>query len=337
LIFGPSASQVQAVITSLQQTFLLKDEGEVKDFLGIQVSCNPENGTITLTQPGLIDSVLTDLGLLNNDSTPVKHKFTAVSSILHPDPDGLPQEEHWHYRSVVGKLNFIAANTRPDISFAIHQCAKYANQPRLLHEKAVKHIGRYLLLTCSQGLILRPQPDHSLNAYADADFAGRWHQAFSHLRDHSLSRTGYVLVYCGCPISWTSKLQTEIALSTTEAEYQALSSCMRDLLPLRTLIQELAANSFIDHMYLHGTQLFSSTLTSHVYGDNTSCLTLATNEAVRPCTKHLSIKFHHFRDQVLNGTVQGVKVHTNDNWADIFTKPLSKVKFEHLWHLLMGW
>jgi len=131
LIFGPLASQVQAVFTSLQYTFLFKDKGEVKDFLGICVSHDPTNGTITLTQPGLIDSVLQDLGLLNDnvhdDPHPVKYKFTPSVSILHPNPDGLPQEESWHYCSVVGKLNFVVANTCPDISFAIHQCAKFSN------------------------------------------------------------------------------------------------------------------------------------------------------------------------------------------------------------------
>jgi len=114
----------------------------------------------------------------------------------------------------------------PDISFAVHQYAKFSNQPHFLHKKAVKHIGHYLYLTQTQGLILHPQPDHSLNAYTDANFASCWHQAYSHLHNSVLSQTRYVLVYCGCPISWTSKLQTEIALSTTEAEYQALSMCM---------------------------------------------------------------------------------------------------------------
>ncbi len=90
-------------------------------------------------------------------------------------------------------------------------------------------------------------------------------------------------------------------------------------------------------MYLHGSQLFSSNLTSKVYGDNQSCLTIATTDANGPQTKHLSIKYHHFHDQVLNGTVQVLKVHTNDNWANIFTKPLSGVKFECLRLLLMGW
>jgi len=184
---------------------------------------------------------------------------------------------------------------------------------------------------------MQPKPDHSLNAYADADFAGRWHKAYTHLCNSTLSCTGYILVYCSCPISWTSKLQTKIALSTTKAEYQALSACMQDLLPLCTLIQELAPNSFIDQMYLHGSKLFTNNLTSKVYSDNQSSLTIATSNAVCPRTKQLSIKYHHFRDQVLNGTVQVAKVHTNDNWADIFTKPLAHVKFKWLQSLLMGW
>jgi len=90
LIFGPSASQVQAIIRSLQTNFLLKDEGEVKDFLGIRVHHDLTARTITLTQPGLIDSILTDLGLLSTDGCPIQHKFTLATSILHPDNEGAP-------------------------------------------------------------------------------------------------------------------------------------------------------------------------------------------------------------------------------------------------------
>jgi len=100
-IFGPSTDQVQAIINSLQQTFLLKDEGEIKDFLGICISCAPQDGTIALTQPGLINSVLQDLELLHDnpykDDHPVKPCFIPASSILHPDSDGLLYQESWHY------------------------------------------------------------------------------------------------------------------------------------------------------------------------------------------------------------------------------------------------
>jgi len=92
-----------------------------------------------------------DLGLLSSDGRPVQHKFTPATSILHPDTDGAPCQEHWHYWSVIGKLNFIAANTRPDISFAVHQCTKFSNQPQcIIHKKAVKHISRYVYLTWTQ-------------------------------------------------------------------------------------------------------------------------------------------------------------------------------------------
>jgi len=329
LIFGPSAAHVDHVISTLKTTFLLKDEGEICDFLGIRVNRNLQNGTISLIQPGLIDSVLTNLGLLTDER--VHGKYTPSATILHSDPDGALRQETWNYRSVIGKLNFIAANTRPDLSFAVHQCAKFSHHPHLLHEKAVKHIGRYLYLTRDKGLILQPQATHALNAYVDADFAGRWSEAYSHLRDNSLSRTGYVLLYCGCPITWVSKLQTEVALSTTEAEYHVLSTCMRDVLPLRTLIQELATHSFIDDMKLqnshvfsgHLQSIFSGHLTSTIYEDNKSCLTIATSDAFRPRTKHLAIKYHHFRDHVLNGTIQVQHIDSNHNLADIFMKPLT--------------
>jgi len=164
--------------------------------------------------------------------------------------------------------------------------------------------------------------------FVDTDFAGHWHQAYSHLCDSTLSCTQYILVYCGCPISWTSKLQTKIALSMTEAEYQALSTCMH--------IQELSAHSFIDDMMLSRTWFFSGQPKLDIFEDNQSCLTITNSEAVQLQTKHLSIKYHHFWDQVLNGTVWVVKVHTNDNWVDIFTKPLSCIKFECLCQMLMG-
>jgi len=122
LIFGPTAQHVQTVIQSLQTSFLLKDEGEVKDFLGIHIYRDLVNQTITLTQPGLIDSVLIDLGFLEAISNPVQHKFTPATSVLHPDSDGAPWQEAWHCRLAISKLNFIAANTHPDLSFASPMC-----------------------------------------------------------------------------------------------------------------------------------------------------------------------------------------------------------------------
>jgi hypothetical protein len=94
----------------------------------------------------------------------------------------VPHQHSWNYRSVIGKLNYIAQNTQPDISFAVHQCARYSANPTALHKLAVKPIGRYLLATRDKGLILQPTHNFKLDMFVDADFAGIWHREYSELR-----------------------------------------------------------------------------------------------------------------------------------------------------------
>jgi hypothetical protein len=339
LFFSPKSTTIDTVIASLSKIFKLKDEGDVSAFLGVQITKDSHNRTISFTQPGLINQIIRDVGILTSS----KGKETPVDSILHPDLDGPSRVENWNYRSVIGKLNYLANNTRPDISMAVHQCARFTSAPKALHELAVKRIIRYLLATKSKGLSLRPTTTMTLDMFVDADFAGRWHKEFSHLRDNVLSRTGYVITFCGCPVSWASRLQSEIALSTTESEYIALSMATRELLPLRRILHDIVQYSFITLPHSNpatvNTSTFqSSILPSKVYEDNTAYIVLATSDShFKPRTKHISLKFHHFNDQVKTGVLQIVKVDSAHNWADIFTKPLGRIKFEHLRKLLMGW
>ncbi len=135
--------------------------------------------------------------------------------------------------------------TRPDISMAVHNCARFSPRPTSLHEQAVKRIGRYLAYTRSKGLTYHPDQSHRLNMYVDADFRGTWHREYSHLHGSCLSRSGFVIIYNGCPIHWSSKLQSEIALSTTKAEYIALSTALCDLLPLRRILTELHSSALM--------------------------------------------------------------------------------------------
>ena len=240
-------------------------------------------------------------------------------------------------------------NTRPDISFAVHQCAKYCQNPKLLHERAVKYIGRYLYKTRDKGITLRPEKNGRLDAYVDSDFAGRWHRDYAELRECVLSRTGFVITYCGCPVTWTSKLQTEIALSTTEAEYIALSTLMRTLLPMRQLVREIYKTTFIKfghepvadqsntNTHLHFTKKCEKLAQSDIFEENAGCIVLATTEQHRPRTKHLAVKWHHFKDQIRNGSCKITKVASALNWADIFKKALDNVFFKTLQLLLMGW
>jgi hypothetical protein len=122
----------------------------------------------------------------------INTKTTPADCVLHSDCTNDPRQDSWHYRLVLGKLNFLAQNTRPDISFAVHQCALYCTKPTALHELVLKCIMRYLVLTSKQGLILHPNKEFCIDMYVDADFAGLWHQQHSTMRDCVLSRTSYI-------------------------------------------------------------------------------------------------------------------------------------------------
>jgi hypothetical protein len=326
----------------------------LNDFLGVHMTMSTNttgDREIYMTQTGLIDTILTDVGLISDDADTGRSrsqpsvKYVPASEVLRSDPDADPFDAPWSYRSVIGKLNFLAQNTRPDIAFAVHQCARFVSNPNQTHQKAVKHLCRYLLGTRDKGLLLRPNQQHCLSAYVDADFAGLWHKDYAHMRETALSRTGFIICYANCPIIWTSKLQTEIALSTCEAEYIALSMCARSLIPMRTLLSEVskfqppAAHPTLTRTGKdETTPLLCKQHQSIVYEDNTGALEIANQESqYRPRTKHISIKWHRFRDNIRSGEMTVSKIDTTLQWADFLTKPLTKIPFERLRKLVMGW
>lgn len=219
---------------------------------------------------------------------------------------------------------------RPDITMAVQQCARFCNEPGRQHEEAVKRICRYLLKTQDRGLIFRPDASRGLECYVDADWAGSWRDRSSNDPLSAHSRTGYVILYAGCPILSASKMQTLVALSTTEAEYIALSSALREVIGILNLLNELKERKFA---FNHSIP----TVKCRVFEDNQSCIAIATDHRTRPRTKHLSVRLHHFRSHILNKTISIEHVSTKEQLADMFTKPLARPQFEKLRDRLMGW
>jgi len=327
LFFSRSDTVLNDLITSLEQDFVLTHEGDVGAFLGIDVRRH-EDGALELIQPGLIQKIVVECGLEENSQI---HDTPSKSEILQrADPDNLPRETTWNYRMLIGMLTYLSASSRPDISYAVHQCARFSVNPQRCHELAVKRIVRYLKGTNTQGFHLRPATERRLDCYVDADFTGNWTPATSHDPNSVKSRTGYVILFASCPVLWASKLQSEIALSTTEAEYIALSQAMRDLIPMRSLLQEI---STITKMDIGNTRTYRS----KVYEDNKGCVDVIKSPKVNPRTRHISIKYHHFREHVTNGNIEVEWIDTKNQLADIFTKPLSKQAFTYLRNKLLGW
>jgi len=168
--------------------------------------------------------------------------------------------------------------------------------------------------------VFKPAAELALDCYVDADFAGLWKVENKDDPVYVNSRTGYVLMLGGRPLTWASRLQSEIALSTTEAEYIALSTAMRDLLPTRVLLKEVGQKLWLSYCK-------RSTILSQVWEDNNGAIHLA--EAANKVSFSTKIKYHFFREN-LSDEIQVKKIDTNDQLADIFTKGLATFQFTRL-------
>lgn len=303
-------------------------EGDIEDFLGVNID-RVDDDTYHLLQPHLIDQILEDLNLLD-DNVKTRDTPAHTTRILGAHPNSEPFDGHFHYRSVIGKLNYLEKSSRPDIAYAVHQCARHSANPKVEHGEAVKWIGRYLKKTRDKGIYIHPK-DSSFKVWADADFSGNWMPDEGEWNpDTARSRTGFFISYLGCPIMWKSQLQTEVALSSTESEYIALSQATRKVKPIMGLIRELKSMG-----YSIGDT--TPTVVCTLFEDNNGALTLAKAPAMQPRTKHINVKYHHFRLQVANGTLLIQSTPSADQLADFLTHQSSPEVFLSHRKLVMGW
>ena len=311
----------------------LEKEDDCAGFLGVDVKVleTDENGRATkleLTQAGLIDRVIENLGLnsANGKKTPAK------CEPLTKDVDGDPCQEDFNVAAVVGQLLYLAGHTRPDIAYAVNCVARYMFCPKRSHELALKQIGRYLKATRGKGMIITPSDNIlSIEAFPDADFGG----LYGHERGDDpacvKSRTGFVILAANCPILWKSQLQSKTALSTMEAEIGALAHCCKELFPLIDLAKSLAQHFDLDPV--------KTTMSVTIHEDNAAALILGNTlpPGYTPRSKFFHLETIWFREEIAKRGIKLVKVDTKEQLGDMFTKGLVQVTFEHLRKKLMGW
>ena len=330
ILAGPTDQELDDITQRMRDVGLdITVENSVDEFLGVKIK-EHTNGTFELTQPQLIKSILNDLRLSNGNVKP-KDTPATTTTILRRHSTSPPFDRHFDYRSIIGKMNYLEKSTRPDISCAVHQCARFTADPRRPHGEAVKHIGRYLTANADKGIIFTPDVTKSLECFVDSDFSGNWHKEDAATdMDTARSRTGYIIRYAGCPIVWGSKLQTHIALSSTEAEYIAISTAMREIIPLMALMQEMKSYGFIDTF--DGPDIHC-----RVFEDNSGAIEIANTTKYRPRTKHINTQYHHFRYHVDTGLVKLQYIRSADQLADMLTKSLPLSDLKRLRKRLMGW
>jgi hypothetical protein len=329
LFYSPKAEYIEEAIAKLKELGMeLEVEDSVAGFLGVHIERDEKDQSIKLTQSGLTKRIIEALEVSHH---PIKHT-PAGHEPLTKDISGDPPDAKFNYSSVVGMLQYLQGHSRPDITYAVSQVARFVHSPRRSHEIALERIGQYLRGTVEEGLILRPTGRFDMDCYVDADFAGLWPHEDKADPICVKSRTGFVICISDCPVVWASKLQPDIALSTMESEYTALSTAMKDVIPLRTLFTTLGSSIGIGDNLL-------TTFQTTVHEDNFGTLTLARMEPGRttPRSKHYAVKIHWFRSKLKPNKIIVVKIDTSLQRADILTKGLRIKQFQSIRQLLCGW
>ena len=331
LFFSPKQSHIDEAIDKLKKDEMdLEIEDSVAGFLGVHIERNDDDQTIKLTQSGLAKRVIDALGDAVK-SAPIK-QTPSTSIPLIQDENGDPPNGLYNYASVIGMLQYLQGHSRPDITYAVSSAARFVHSPRRSHEIGLERIGQYLKGTVNEGLIMRPSGRFDIDCYVDSDFAGLWPYEDKLDPESVKSRTGFVICISGCPVVWISKMQQMIATSTMEAEYNALSTAMRDVIPLQELFRQLGNSIGIDDEII-------TTFNTVVHEDNQGAMTLAKMEPGRhtPRSKHYGVKVHWFRSKLKPNRVTVERIDTQRQLADILTKGLKVSQFRKIRHLLCGW
>ena len=198
---------------------------------------------------------------------------------------------------------YVIACSRPDLSHALSVVSRYMANPGKEHWNAVQWIFRYLRGTSSACLQFGKSRD-GLVGYVDSDYAGDL--------DKRRSLTGYVFTIGGCAVSWKASLQATVALSTTEAEYMAISEACKEAIWLRGLY----------------TELCRVTSCTTIFYDSQSAICVTKDQMFHERTKHIDVRYHYIRDVIAQGDIKVCKINTCDNPADMMTKSVPITKFE---------
>ena len=288
----------------LSSRFPMKDLGPVHSILGIQVNYDRFAGVCTLQQTGFILEILSCYGMneCNSCATPMEEGLQLPKlARTHPDHQKLP------YREAVGKLLWVALGTRPDIAFAVNYLSRFVAAYSDLHWKALMRVLRYLRGTASYGIQYSRHVTNplALRAYGDADWGGD--------KIDRRSITGYLFMLAGGPISWRTRKQNTVALSSTEAEYLSATDSSKQAVYHRNFLQEI------------GIEQTGPTV---IHADNQGAIALSENPCKHERTKHFDIRHHFIREKVQAGEVLLRYCPTNEMVADLLTKALPRIKFE---------
>uniref|UniRef100_A0A1J3G6T2 Copia protein n=2 Tax=Noccaea caerulescens TaxID=107243 RepID=A0A1J3G6T2_NOCCA len=282
----------------LSTCFKMKDLGDLKFFWGIEVSRSSRG--FYLSQRTYAMEIITETGMLGSKpaSFPLEqnNKLALSSSPLMSNPK--------KYRRLIRRFIYLAV-TRPDLAYCVHVLAQFMQTPREDHWEAGIRVVRYLKGSPGQGILLKAEDNFQINGWCYSDWASC-----------PLTRrfvTGYIVQIGVSLVSWKTKKQQTVSLSSAEAEYRAMSFLTKELLWLKRLLLSLGIS--------HAQPM-------HIHCDSKSAIHIATNPVFHERTKHIEIDCHFIRDEIQSGILHPIHVDSASQLADIFTKPLGRHSFD---------
>ncbi|GJT26561.1 putative RNA-directed DNA polymerase, partial [Tanacetum coccineum] len=305
LIVGKNIGRIAQLKRDLSKSFSMKDLGPAKQIIGIRIFRDRGAKKLHISQEQYIEKVLCRFNMDKAKvvSSPLTTNFKLTDKDCPSSKKNIEKMDRVPYASAVGSLMYAMVCTRPDLAHAVGVVSRFLSNPGKKHWEAVKWIFRYLRGTSKLGITFgngKPM----LVGFTDSDMAGN--------KDNMKSTSGYLMTFAGGAVSWQSRLQKCVALSTTEAEYMAATEACKELLWLKRFLQELG---FKQQRYA-------------VLCDNQSAIHLAKNSMFHKRTKHIDIRYHWIRDAIEDGMFELNKVHTDDNASDMLTKAVAREKLK---------
>ena len=309
LVIGKK-EQIHEFATMIQKEFSVKIQHNLVDYLGCEFHMNKERTKGWLGQPSIIKSLEQKFGekamKTRSSLTPGTPRF--IARRLENEEDKVNAQDHETYRSGVGTLLYLTKHSRPDISNPVRELSKTMDAPAPAHLKEMYKLIRFVLETQDHGLkfkLMKSIRKWVLKALSDSDFASD--------KETRISVFGYVIYFCGIPIAWRSKGMKSVVLSTTEAEYMALSEVVKELKFIVQLLQ---------------TMNITVELPITVYVDNVGAIWLSNNRNTGDRTKHIDIRTAFVKEYQEDGKIIIKFVKSEENDADIFTKNTSSIIYQ---------
>ena len=296
-----SDSALSDIKNALKRKYKMKDLGVISYFLGIEFKCS-EN-VIEMSQEKYIDKILSRFGMSDCKPKAIPCEL-GVSNATVDDRDF---EDVSLYREVIGSLIYLMTTTRPDLCYVVGMLSQHLAKPKVAHYAIAKQTLRYLKGTKSKTLKFVKTETLDIVGYSDSDWAND--------KTDRRSVSGMVFSLGETFISWRSKKQPIVALSTCEAEYIALSFSIQEAKFLQQLLADITC---------------CEPKPVQISVDNQSAIALSKNPVNHQRSKHIDVKFHYIRQEISNGNVIVEYIPTEFNKADAFTKPLSASRLKML-------